>query len=118
VTVLAPDPWRRSPWPLMPPAKHPQREMLRRLLDSGKLAPSEAKTVRKLIDDIVAGCIGGLSHPQAVWAAQLCKKCGVAAQPAVARDNQSSRKKAKDEHDRILADFDAMPRPKRPPERR
>ncbi len=102
----------------MPPAaKLTQREMLRRLLDSGKLAPGDAETVRKLYDDIVAGRIGGMNHPQSVWAEGLCVACGVEFRQPVARDAVSSKKKAKEEKERILAEFDALPRPKKPPGR-
>ena len=57
----------------MSPRKLPHREMLRRLLDSGKLTPAEASTARKLYDDLVAGKIGGLTAQQNRWAEQLCR---------------------------------------------
>jgi hypothetical protein len=101
----------------MPPAKLPHRETLRRLLDCGKLAPSEVAAVRKLYDDIVAGRIGGMNHPQSLWAEQLCRRCGVEVRQAEPGDNGASRKKAKDEKNRLLAEFDALPRPKKPPGR-
>jgi len=98
----------------MPPVKLPQREILRRLLDSGKLTPSETEAVRKLYDDLVAGKMGGLNHPQSVLVQELCQKCGVVANRARPND----KKKTKDDKERILAEFDAMPRPKKPPGRR
>jgi len=97
----------------MPPAKLPQREMLRRLLDSGKLTPSETKAVRKLHDDLVTGQIGGLNGQQAAWAEEICRRCGV----VVARVRPDHRKKGKEEAKKLVAEFDAMPRPKKPPGR-
>jgi hypothetical protein len=61
----------------MPPVKLPQREMLRRLLDSGKLSPSDTEAARKMHDDLNAGRIGGLNYQQSVWAVQLWRKCGI-----------------------------------------
>ena len=97
----------------MPPAKLPQREMLHRLLDSGKLTPSETKAVRKLHDDLVAGQIGGLNGQQAAWAEEICCRCGI----VVARARPDSRKKGKDAAKKLVAEFDALPRPKKPPGR-
>jgi len=98
----------------MPPVTFPQREMLRRLLDSGKLSPGEADTVRKLYDDIVAGRIGGLNHPQIVWAERLCRRCAIVPiRPGVAYG-----RKAREEQDKRVAEFAAMPRPKKPPGKR
>ena len=97
----------------MPPGKLPQREMLRRLLDSGKLTPSEAETVRKLYDELVAGRIGGLNQRQAAWAEQLCEKCGI----VLVTVRPDTRKKGKDAAKKLVAEFDALPRPKKPPGR-
>jgi hypothetical protein len=93
--------------------KLPQREMLRRLLDSGKLTPTETAAVRKLHEDLVAARIGGLNGQQAAWAEELCGKCGIvyALAPPV------SPKKGKEAAKKLVADFDAMPRPKKPPGR-
>lgn len=95
----------------MRPLGLPQRELLRRLLESGKLTPSDAEAARKMYDDLVAGRIGGLNHQQSVWAQQLCQKCGIATNHA----RPSDKKKTKDDKVRLLAEFDAMPRPKKPP---
>ena len=111
---LAPASDKRTCASAMPPVRLPQREMLRRLIDSGKLTPSEAETVRKLYDDLVAGRIGGLHHKQSVWAEQLCEKCGIAAN----RPTKNYGKKTRDEAKKLVAEFDAMPRPKKPPGRR
>ena len=97
----------------MSPVKLPQREMLRRLLDSGQLEATEVEPVRKLYDDIVTGRIGGLSQQQAAWAEELCRRGGI----VVARARPDTRKKGKDEAKRLVADFDALPRPKKPPGR-
>ena len=97
----------------MPPTKLPQREVLRRLLDSGKLTPSEADAVRKSYDEIVDGRIGGLNHAQSVWAEQLCQKCGITPN----RPPMSTKKPTKEDKERVIAQFDAMPRPKKPPGR-
>jgi hypothetical protein len=98
----------------MPPVKLPQREMLRRLLDSGKLTPTEAEVVRKLYDDIVAGLVGGLTVAQSLWAEQLCRKCGIIPN----RPGMSLKKETKQDKQRVLAEFDALPRPKKPPGKR
>ena len=97
----------------MAPVKLPQREMLRRLLDSGKLAPKETATVRKLHEDLVAGRIGGLNGQQAAWAEELCGRCGIVFAPA----RPDSRKKGREAAKKLVAEFDAMPRPKKPPGR-
>lgn len=97
----------------MPTVKLPQREMLRRLLDSGKLTPSEAETAGKLRDDIVDGRIGGLNHAQSVWAEQLCRKCGITNRPP-----PRTKKPTKEDKERVIAQFDALPRPKKPPGKR
>jgi hypothetical protein len=57
--------------------KLPQREMLRRLLDSGKLSPSETEAARKMYDDLNAGRLSGLNYQQSVWADQLRRKCRI-----------------------------------------
>jgi hypothetical protein len=98
----------------MPRVKLPQREILRRLLDSGKLTPSETEAAGKLHDDIADGRIGGLNHAQSVWAEQLCRKCGISPnRPAL-----SIKKETKEDKERVIAQFDAMPRPKKPPGKR
>ena len=66
-----------------------------------------------MYDDLVAGRIGGLNQTQAAWAQQLCERCGIAA----SRVNPLSKKKGKDEAKKPVAEFDAMPRPKKPPGR-
>jgi len=95
------------------PVKLPQRDLLRRLLDSGKLTPTEVEAVRKLYDDIVTRRVGGLNQTQAAWAQQLCERCGI----AVNRVSPFSKKKGKDEAKKLVAEFDALPRPKKPPGR-
>jgi len=92
----------------------PQRQMLRRLLDSGKLTPAEAETARKMYDDIVAGRIGGLTHDQILWTDELGRKCGFLPN----RPGLIYGKKAREEQEKALSEFDAMPRPKKPPGRR
>ena len=98
----------------MPPVTFPQREMLRRLLDSGKLTPSETEAARKLYDEIVAGRVGGLNHAQSVWAERLCRRCGIAA----SRPKPFIKKVTKEDKEKVIAQFDAMPRPKKPPGKR
>jgi hypothetical protein len=98
----------------MPPVKLSQREMLRRLLDSGKLTPTEADVVQKLHDEIVAGLIGGLTVAQSLWAEQLCRRCGIVA----SRPGMSLKKETKQDKERVIAQFDSMPRPKKPPGKR
>ncbi len=88
--------------------------MLRRLLDSGKLTPGDAAAARKLYDDILAGQIGGLTQQQSRWAEQLCRKVGILAH----QPKMTSREKTKETNAKLLAEFDALPRPKKPPGRR
>jgi len=88
-----------------------QREMLRRLLDSGKLTPADAETARTRYDEIVAGRIGGLNYQQGVWAEELCEKYGIVPK----RPGLSDSKKRRDEAKRVVAEFEALPRPKKPP---
>jgi hypothetical protein len=96
----------------MLPAKVPQRVVLRQLLDSGKLTAAETKTIRQLFDDLSHGRIGGLNSQQSTWVEQVCQRCGV----TVDRPKPPPRKK-KDDTKRLVAEFDAMPRPKKPPGR-
>lgn len=96
----------------MPLVKLPQREVLRRLLDTGKLAPAEEKLLRQAYDDLVAGKMVALNYEQRVQMEQLCRRCGVALTENTPSD---SKKKARLEKERAVANFDAMPRPKRPP---
>jgi hypothetical protein len=110
---LAPSPDKRTSASAMPPVKLPQREMLRRLLDSGKLTPSEAGAVREMHDALTTGRIGGLNQRQAAWAEEVCRRCGI----VVARARPDSRKKGKDAAKKLVAEFDALPRPKKPPGR-
>ncbi len=91
----------------------PEREVLRRLLDSGKLTAADQEFVRQMHDDIVAGRIGGLAHQQRTRVERLCRECGV--QLAVPPPRSETRKKKEVETEQLLAQFDAMPRPKRPP---
>jgi hypothetical protein len=91
----------------------PEREVLRRLLDSAKLTAADEAFVRQMHDDIVAGRTDGLGHPQRVRVEQLCRQCGVQlTQPA---PRSETRRKKELENERLLAQFDALPRPKRPP---
>jgi hypothetical protein len=110
---LAPAPDKRTSASAMPPVKFPQREMLRRLLDSGKLTSSEAGAVREMHDALTTGRIGGLNQRQAAWAEEVCRRCGI----VVARARPDSRKKGKDAAKKLVAEFDALPRPKKPPGR-
>lgn len=94
------------------PGNLPHREMLRGLLDSGQLTPSEAETAGKIHGDLVGGGIGGLNYQQGAWTQRLCQRVGISmheARPTVS--------KAQAEKERQLTEFDAMPRPKKPPGR-
>ncbi len=92
------------------PLNLPHREILRRLLDSGKLTPSEAETARKMHHDLVAGRIGGLNSQQGAWTQKLCRRVDVSMHEA-----SVGKTKAQAEKESQLAAFDAMPRPKKPP---
>lgn len=89
--------------------------MLRRLLDSAKLTPSEWHSVRQMHEALVAGRVGGLTEQQSVWVAPLCQRCGIAVGGA---RSINAAKVGREVTARLLAEFDALPRPKKPPGRR
>jgi len=88
----------------------PDREMLRRLLDSGKLAQEERAEAQRLLDDLSSGRVLRLPMTQRVWVERLFYRFRLGDQrpKQVTKD---SKTKTKD----LLAAFDAMPRPKKPP---
>lgn len=96
----------------MLPAKVPQRVVLRQMLESGKLSAAETKTVKQLFDDLSRGKIGGLNSQQSAWMEQVCSRIGI----AVDKPRAPPRKK-KEDTKKIAAEFDALPRPKKPPGR-
>ena len=97
----------------MPSARYPQREMLRRLLDGGKLTADETVAAQEMLDALKAGRIAGLAQRQVTWAEELCRRCGI----VVTRVRPVATSKREDQTRRTVAEFDALPRPKKPPGR-
>jgi len=87
--------------------------MLRLLLACDKLTPDEALRARKLHDDLAAGRFVRLDHESRVWVERLfyVHKLGPQRPPAVGNPNKPTSKQ-------LIAAFDAMPRPKKPPGKR
>lgn len=90
--------------------KAPDREMLRRLLASGKLAEEERVEAQRLLDELSAGRVLRLATTQRVWAERLFHRLGLGDQRPK-QTTKDSKAKAKE----LLAAFEAMPRPKKPP---
>jgi hypothetical protein len=94
----------------MPLQKPPEREMLRLLLACGKLTPDEVGRARKFFDDLAAGRLVRLDHENRVWVERLfyAHKLGQQRSREVAKPTKATSKQ-------LIAAFDAMPRPKKPP---
>ena len=88
------------------------REVLDRLLRSGKLTESEATVFKDWFDKLSAGAVAILPPKTRLWADTVYYDRGVPALRAVAR--QKVRAAEKVQAPRI---FEAMPLPKRPPGR-
>lgn len=84
--------------------------MLRLLVACEKLTPDEASRARKLLDDLEAGRLVRLDHENRVWAERLfhAHKLGSQRPREPARSGKATSKQ-------LIAAFDAMPRPKKPP---
>jgi hypothetical protein len=94
----------------MPLRKPPEREMLRLLLACEKLNPYEASRARKLSDDLAAGRLVRLDHENRVWVERLFHAHKLGSQRP-----QESAKPTKATTKQLIAAFDSMPRPKKPP---
>jgi hypothetical protein len=102
--------------PKLPPRS--DRDTLRALLDSGKLSPSQSEDFREKYEQIVLGQLL-LSNPERKWADYLYyehqlgeRPVKSARSPAIAK---SIRKQNEENKKELLARFDAMARPKKPP---
>ena len=84
--------------------------MLRLLLACEKLTPDEVGRARKLLDDLAAGRLLRLDHENRVWVERLffAHKLGSQRPREVAKSTKATSKQ-------LVAAFDAMPRPKKPP---
>ena len=97
----------------MPAPKLSDRETLRQLLESGKLNADESQTFRTMYDDLVAGRIALLDRKQRLWAETLYnEKYKLGEERA-----KTGKKRSTNKNKELLATFDAMPRPKKPPGR-
>lgn len=92
----------------MPLPKQTDKETLQRLLASGKLTPVETADIQASYDAVVAG--KELDSDQRMRANALYDKNKLAEESVPA-----GRRRGQAKTDELLAKFDAMPRPKRPP---
>jgi hypothetical protein len=86
------------------------KETLQTLLGSGKLTPGETTDIQQSYDALVAG--HELEPHQRMKANTLYDKHKLGEERV-----QASRKRSQSKTGELLASFDAMPRPKRPPGR-
>jgi hypothetical protein len=86
--------------------------MLRLLLACEKLTPDDTARARKLFDDLTAGRLLRLDHESRMWVERLfyAHKLGNQRPREGAKPSKATSKQ-------LVAAFDAMPRPKKPPGR-
>lgn len=84
------------------------KETLQRLLASGKLTLAETAELQQSYDALVAG--KELESPQRMMANTLYDKYKIGEERV-----QGGRRRGQSKLGELLAKFDAMPRPKRPP---
>ena len=84
------------------------KETLERLLASGKLTPTEAADVQCMHDAVAAG--RELDPAERLKANTLYRKHMFADERA-----RTTRRRGQARSDELMAKFDAMPRPKKPP---
>jgi hypothetical protein len=103
--------------PKLPPRS--DRDTLRALLDSGKLSPSQSEGFGEKYEQIVSGNLAHLSNPERKWADYLFYEHQLGEQPVKSVRNpaiaKSVRKQNEENRKELLAKFDAMARPKKPP---
>jgi hypothetical protein len=92
----------------VPLPKQTDKETLQRLLASGKLTPVETAEIQQSYDAVVAG--KELDSDQRLRANALYDKNKLGEENV-----QVGRRRGQAKTDELLAKFDAMPRPKRPP---
>jgi hypothetical protein len=88
--------------------KRTDKQTLERLLASGKLNPLETADIQGSYDAVLAG--KELDSNQRLRANTLHNKYELGEESA-----RAGRRRGQDKTDELLARFDAMPRPKRPP---
>jgi hypothetical protein len=89
----------------MGPPKRTDQETLRRLLDSGKLDAAEGTEIQSALDGLLAG--KEVTGQQRLRASVLYERYKLG-------EAHPGRKRGADKRE-LLAAFDAMPRPKKPP---
>jgi len=89
----------------MGPPKRTDQETLRRLLDSGKLDAAEGTEIQSALDGLLAG--KEVTGQQRLRASVLYERYNLG-------EAHPGRKRGADKRE-LLAAFDAMPRPKKPP---
>ena len=92
----------------MPFPKQTEKETLQRLLASGKLTPVETADVQGSYDALIAG--KELDSDQRLRANALYDMYKLGEENV-----QVGRRRGQAKTDELLAKFDAMPRPKKPP---
>jgi hypothetical protein len=98
----------------------PDLEMLRRLLDSGRLGCADLREVRRLHDELASRHIARLERPNRVWAERLFYEHRLGRQRPDALGVPLGRQTTVNRSELVagaVAAFDAMPRPKKPPGR-
>jgi hypothetical protein len=90
----------------MGPPKRTDQETLRRLLDSGKLDAAEGTEIQQALDGLLAG--KEVTGQQRLRASVLYERYNLGEAHPVGRKRGSDKRE-------LLAAFDAMPRPKKPP---
>jgi hypothetical protein len=88
----------------------PEREMLRLLIACEKLTPDEVGRARKLLDDLAGGRLLRLDLENRVWVERLFYAHKLGSQRP-----REATKSSKPTSKQLIAAFDAMPRPKKPP---
>jgi hypothetical protein len=91
-----------------------QREIVRRLLTSGKLTAVEQSAFQAIYEDLAAGKTTELTRQQQLWAERLYYWTHKLGEERV----EVGKKRGNARREEQLAAFDAMPRPKKPPGKR
>jgi hypothetical protein len=87
-------------------------DMLSKLLRSGKLTPEDSRKARTMHMELISGRVSALDVESHAWVQRLFDEHRLGEQRS--KRAESSRK-TKAQTKELLAAFDALPRPKRPP---
>ena len=81
--------------------------MVRRLLNSGRLSDSQALSVRQMHQQLASG--RRLTREQRMWVEERCREWKLGTRWRARRTDTGSYRAA------MVAEFDALPRPRKPP---